>query len=103
MGNTLERAFAEAARLPEDEQDWLAAWILEEIASEQRWEELFARSDALLDTLVEEALAEDEAGKTLPLAFRLCFACTPIPHCPTHPGSGLAGVWNGEGITETLR
>jgi hypothetical protein len=68
MGQALERAFQEAARLPDDEQDWLAAWILEEIASEQRWEGLFAQSGALLDTLVAEALAEDEAGETQPLA-----------------------------------
>jgi hypothetical protein len=67
MGQALEKAFQEAARLPDEEQDWLAAWILDEIASERRWEGLFARSGALLDTLVEEALAEDEAGETLPL------------------------------------
>lgn len=37
MTGLLERAFAKAATLPEAEQDALAALILAEIESEQRW------------------------------------------------------------------
>ena len=67
MLESLEKAFAEAARLPEEEQTWLAAFILEEIAAERRWSELLARSGPVLDKLIADALAEDEAGETLPL------------------------------------
>jgi hypothetical protein len=60
----LEMAFAEAAKLPEAEQEALASWILEEIASEKRWEEKFARSADALTRLADEALTEHRAGKT---------------------------------------
>ena len=54
----LEKAFAEAAKLPEGEQEALAAWILEELASEQRWEQAFAGSIDLLAALADEAIEE---------------------------------------------
>jgi hypothetical protein len=37
MMTRLEFAFAQAARLPQAEQDALAAWILQELTSEHRW------------------------------------------------------------------
>ncbi|HYO50653.1 MAG TPA: hypothetical protein VEW94_12455 [Chloroflexia bacterium] len=64
MTELLEKAFTEAAKLPKQEQDALAAWILEELASERRWEEAFAASGDILDQLAEEALAEHRAGRT---------------------------------------
>ena len=60
----LEKAFAEAAKLPETEQDAFAAWLLEEIASERQWDEAFAKSTDVLAKLAGEALAEHRAGKT---------------------------------------
>jgi hypothetical protein len=63
----LERAFAEAAKLPPPEQDALAAWILEELASEKRWSESLAGSADALAALAEEALGDHRAGKTQPL------------------------------------
>lgn len=60
----LERAFAEIAALPETEQEIIAAWILEEIASRRRWEEAFAHSEDALVRLADEALAEHRAGQT---------------------------------------
>jgi len=63
----LEMAFAEASKLPESEQESLAGWILEEICSQRRWDELLARSPDALGRLADEALAEHRAGKTLPL------------------------------------
>jgi len=60
----LEQAFAEAAQLPPLEQEALAAWILEEIHSERRWAESFARSEHLLGHLADEALADYRAGRT---------------------------------------
>jgi hypothetical protein len=62
MQDALERAFDEASHLPEDEQQWLAAFILDEIASERRWDDLIARSGSVLDRLIAEARAEDDHG-----------------------------------------
>jgi hypothetical protein len=64
MTRLLEQAFGEANKLPEDEQDALARFILEELASERRWTRAFADSQAFLSQLADEALAEYQAGKT---------------------------------------
>ncbi len=64
MTRLLEKAFTQVSELPQKEQDTFAAWILEELASEQRWDELFANSTAALERLADEALAEFRAGRT---------------------------------------
>ena len=64
MTKLLEEAFAKAAKLPEQEQDALAAVMLEELASERRWDQAFADSADLLAQLADQALAEHRAGKT---------------------------------------
>ena len=64
MTELLERAFAEASNLPEKEQDAMAALLLEELASERRWEEAFASSPQPLSAMARAALREFEAGKT---------------------------------------
>lgn len=64
MTQLLEEAFAEASKLPEQEQDALAAVILEELASERRWDQAFADSADILAQLADQALAEHRAGKT---------------------------------------
>lgn len=64
MTQLLEQAFAEASRLPKDEQDAIAAVLLSELASERRWNGLFEGSQDLLEALAEEALAEHRAGRT---------------------------------------
>lgn len=63
----LETAFAEASRLPPEEQDALARWLLEELASERRWAAAFAQRPDLLEQLADKALAEHGAGRTVPL------------------------------------
>jgi hypothetical protein len=63
----LEKALHEVAKLPTSEQDAVAAIVLEELASEQRWAESFAKSQDKLAKLAEEALAEYNAGRTKPL------------------------------------
>lgn len=60
----LELAFAEIEKLPPAEQNQFAAWILEELHSEQHWMEQFAESDDMLSALADEALAEHKAKKT---------------------------------------
>ena len=67
MTQLLEKAFAEAAKLPDDEQDTFAALMLEELHAEQRWDDAFARSQDVLAQMADEALAEHRAGKTKPL------------------------------------
>ena len=51
MTKSLAEVFARASRLPADEQDALAAWLAEELESEERW-----------GRLADEALEEHAAG-----------------------------------------
>ena len=67
MTQALSSAVAEAAKLPPDEQDVLAAILLEEIASGQRWSQSFTNSQDVFQSLALDALAELKAGKTKPL------------------------------------
>ena len=67
MGELLERAIAEAKRLPEDEQEAVGAWLLAEIEADRRWDELFSRPAGRIEQLAAEALADHRAGRTIPL------------------------------------
>ena len=67
MTKLLEKAIAAASKLTEQEQDTFAAWMLEELASERRWDELFAKSSDILEELADEAITEFRAGRTQPL------------------------------------
>ncbi len=64
MTELLAKAFAKASELPDDEQDVIAALVLKEIESEERWETLFAESQDELAEFAEEALAEHRAGRS---------------------------------------
>ena len=64
MTKLLQKAFDEASKLPEGEQDALGRILLKELASERRWEDLFAGSQDLLADLADQALAEHRAGRT---------------------------------------
>ena len=64
MTELLEKAFAEAAKLPQEAQDMLAKMLLEDLAAEGKWDETFAKSRDELARLADEALAEYRAGKT---------------------------------------
>jgi len=61
MIERLKQVFEQAEQRSEAEQELLAQLLLEEMQSEDRWTALFAdpRSDALLEKLVAEAIAED--------------------------------------------
>ena len=67
MGSLLEKVIEETAKLPEQEQEAFAAFMLAELESERRWDELFERSQDLLAKLAEEARREHRAGLTEPL------------------------------------
>jgi hypothetical protein len=59
MTKVLERAFDEASKLSENEQDALG-----EIQSEREWDRAFASSQDALARLAKEALAEHRRGQT---------------------------------------
>ncbi len=63
MTDLLEKAFTEASKLPEREQEALAIWILHEIDSERHWADAFIASEDALNTLADEALAEHREGE----------------------------------------
>jgi hypothetical protein len=67
MTQLLEQALNQVAKLPASEQDAVAAIVIEELASEQRWTASIAKSQDLLAKLAEKALADHAAGRTKPL------------------------------------
>jgi hypothetical protein len=67
MTTKLEKAISALEDLPENEQDAVADWLLAELESERRWDDLFARSAGLLEKMAAEALAEHRAGRTIEL------------------------------------
>lgn len=64
MTRLLKQAFEAASRLPEDEQDALAALILEEVEAEGDWQKSFAASQEQLGRLADEALEDHRKGRT---------------------------------------
>ena len=62
MTELLEKAFAEASKLSPDEQDLLAQILLDDLASEELWEQSFTQSQDKLAQLADEALAEYQRG-----------------------------------------
>jgi hypothetical protein len=63
----LQKAVAEASKLSEADQETVGAWLLAELESERRWDDLFARSHDMLTEMAADAVREDEAGLTQPL------------------------------------
>ncbi len=64
MTELLDRVVEKARRLPDPEQDAIAALILEELEDEVRWGKAFAGSQDALAKLAQDAMEEDRAGKT---------------------------------------
>ena len=58
MTKDLERAFAEAKKLPERQQDAIARWLLAELEAERDWDESLSRSSQKLADLGAEAVRE---------------------------------------------
>lgn len=67
MTQLLQQVVKAAEKLPDSEQDWLASRMLEEIESEQRWDESFAQNQDKLAELANRALASMKAGKSRPI------------------------------------
>lgn len=66
MNKLLEKAFAEAARLPDEDQEAFASQILAEIEDERGWNERFAKSPDKLAKLAQQARERIAKGQTLP-------------------------------------
>jgi len=66
MTNALQKAFAAASKLPDQDQDALAAAIVAELAADERWESALAATPDALARLADEALGEHRAGRTKP-------------------------------------
>ncbi len=64
MTQLLQRAFDEVRKLPDEQQDRIASWILDELEAEDKWAASLAASQDVLSQLADEALQEHQAGKT---------------------------------------
>jgi hypothetical protein len=64
MTALLQQAFAEAAKLPESEQEVLASRLLAELAGEDDFDRAIGRSSEKLAALAREAIAEHRSGQT---------------------------------------
>jgi len=64
MTKLLEKAFKEAAKLSNVEQNALARWLLEELKSDKQWDKQFAESEDVLSKLADKAIRERKAKKT---------------------------------------
>lgn len=58
MTQLMEQALAEIGKLPDADQDAIAAIILDEIADERRWDRSFSRSQDKL-TKIAECVRDD--------------------------------------------
>lgn len=68
MTKLLEEVVARMKELPEEEQDFYATQLREELAADQRWDELFSQTtDEQAQTIVERLRRERAAGETRPL------------------------------------
>jgi hypothetical protein len=66
MNDLLKRAMAEVERLPEAEQEAIAAIILEEIKAEHEWDRQMASTQRQLGDLARQARAEVAEEGALP-------------------------------------
>ncbi|MCX7783402.1 MAG: hypothetical protein N2318_07115 [Meiothermus sp.] len=63
MATLKDRVLEEIAKLPEDAQDAVWMQILEDIESERRWDEAFAKSQDKLSKLASKVRSDIQAGK----------------------------------------
>ncbi|MBK6560243.1 hypothetical protein [Candidatus Amarobacter glycogenicus] len=67
MTKLAAEAWEKLQELDDETQNYLARKVLDEIESERKWDELFAKSQDVLEEMGRKALAEHLAGKTVPL------------------------------------
>ncbi len=59
-----EKALSEVHKLPTQEQDAIAALILDELADDQKWDTAFQQSQDKLTKLATKVRADIRAGRT---------------------------------------
>lgn len=69
MTELLEKALAEVSKLSAEEQDVIAALILEALEDERQWEATFAASQDKLAKLAEKAREDIRAGRVRKMGF----------------------------------
>ena len=71
MIRLLQEAFERIAKLPQEEQNRFAQFLLATLESDQRWAELFTRpeSEDLLEHLADATVAAHRAGRTRPVSI----------------------------------
>lgn len=67
MTKRLGKAFQEAPKLPDIEQNAPAKLLMEEPEAGRKWEQAFAESEGALDELADEPVEAHRQGKTKPL------------------------------------
>lgn len=64
-----QQAMAEVNRLPKDQQNAIAALILEELEDERRWDQSFASSQDQLSSLAAKARDGIRKGRVRKMGF----------------------------------
>lgn len=67
MTRTLDNAIAKISALPEEDQERIARWLLDQLEDEEHWDKQFSASQDALKKLADEARAERAAGRTTEL------------------------------------
>ncbi|MYF97692.1 hypothetical protein F4212_00945 [Candidatus Poribacteria bacterium] len=63
MTQLLEKVLIEVYKLPPEQQDAIAAMILEELEDEQRWDKTFAESQDKLELFAQKVKVDIKAGR----------------------------------------
>ena len=69
MTDLLEKALAEVSKLSAEEQDVIAALILEALEDERQWEAAFAASQDKLAKLAQKVREDIRAGRVRKMAL----------------------------------
>lgn len=69
MTELLEKALAKVSQLSPEEQDAIAAMILEELEDEQRWDAAFAASQRELAKLAEQVRSDIRTDRVRKMGF----------------------------------
>ena len=67
MTRTLQKAWDQVSKLPAEQQDAIGEIILQELAADNKWNDLLRKSPEQLEKLANEAWQEFERGDTEPL------------------------------------
>ncbi|MGH7177188.1 MAG: hypothetical protein ACREJC_07405 [Tepidisphaeraceae bacterium] len=64
MTKLLEEAFSQASKLPPEEQDAVAARLLQELADDRQWDDAFEKSQDQIAKMAKKVRRDVQTGKT---------------------------------------